>query len=183
MRQQAIVLSFLALTSVGCGQPVASVSLSSVRALETTVKAPANKAEFVKAVAALGVKLTEQQLATISANRAAKPCGAWAPRPAVNLTAEQNLDVHFKKHGGEFTPRLANAQAYMSQAMDLANGKRGAIEYYFDSTSFQKGYQSNVVIWNKSTRELTAMRPDGAMTTYYHDNNLASNRFVIVPSF
>jgi hypothetical protein len=57
------------------------------------------------------------------------------------------------------------------------------IQYYFDTTSFAKGYQSNVVIWNSSSKEMTAMRSDGAMTTYYRDPALAANRFVVVPAF
>ncbi|HBN10161.1 MAG TPA: hypothetical protein DD435_16490 [Cyanobacteria bacterium UBA8530] len=185
MKQPAIVLSFLVLTLTGCGQP--SLNSSPLLSLQTTrastFAVPSTKAEFVKAVATLGLKLTDAQLATISANRTAKPSGLMAPRPAANLTSEQNLQVHFKKHRGEFRPSFATAEEYLAQAVALAEGKRGQVEYYFDITSFKKGYQSNVVLWNSSTKELTAMRPDGATTTFYHDPSLNPNRFVVVPIF
>lgn len=177
-----LLLATIALS--GCGQAVSPVlSRSATPQMVSTLSVPKTKAEFVAAVSALGVKLTEAQIAEIAANRIAKPNGQWAPRPAVNLTAQQNLDVHFKKHGMEFHPQFEDAQGYMEGAIALAEGKRGSVQYYFDSTSFKKGYQSKVVIWNSSTRELTALRPDGAMTTFYHDNKLAPNRFVIVPIF
>jgi hypothetical protein len=185
MKQPAIVLSLLVLTLTGCGQPsLTSSPLLSPQATQvSTFALPSTKAEFVQAVSSLGVKLTDAQLSVISANRSAKPSGTMAPRPAANLTSEQNLRVHFLKHGGEFHPAFATAEEYLAQAVALAEGKRGPVEYYFDITSFKKGYQSNVVLWNSSTKELTAMRPDGATTTFYHDPSLKPNRFVVVPSF
>jgi hypothetical protein len=184
MKKPAILFSLVALAITGCGySSISSPTLTNSAIHSSAIAAPANKAEFTKAVAALGVKLTEDQLATISANRSAKPNGKWAPRPAVNLTAEQNLTVHFKKHGYQFNPQIPTEEAYLAQAISLANGERGKIQYYFDINSFKKGYQSNVVIWNSTSKELTAMRPDGAMTTYYRDPNLQASRFVIVPQF
>lgn len=184
MRKPAVV-TLLALMLTGCGLSSApSISLQAVSTAKvSTLGIPANKTEFVKAVSALGVKLTAAQLDTISANRIAKPNGTWAARPAASLTAAQNLDIHFKKHGKEFRPAIPSAQEYLAQAMALAEGKRGSVQYYFDLTSFSKGYQSNVVIWNASTTEMTALRPDGAMTTFYHNTNLQANRFVVVPIF
>lgn len=180
----ALALTALALLSSGCGVSANAGFASAPNALALRANsAPQTEADFVRACAALGVKLTSDQLATISADRAVQPNGAWAPRPADNLTADQNLQVHFLKHGSQFHPAPATPQAYLAQAMALAEGRRGPIQYYFDTTSFAKGYQSHVVIWNAQSQEMTAMREDGAMTTYYLNNSLAANRFVVVPRF
>ncbi|MNT61691.1 hypothetical protein D3C72_1993500 [compost metagenome] len=137
----------------------------------------------MKAVAARGVKLTDAQLELISKGRSIEPNGTFAARPAANLTSDQNLKVHFEKHGHEFSPKITSAEEYLDRAMSLASGKRGKIVYYFDTTSFSKGYQSQVVRWNPQSKEFTALRPDGAVTTYYLNFNLASKRFVSVPAF
>ncbi|MNX88082.1 hypothetical protein D3C86_1200400 [compost metagenome] len=129
------------------------------------------------------MKLTDEQLDIISKSRNMTPNGLFASRPAANLTAEQNLETHFVKHGHEFNPKITSAAQYLQQATDLAAGKRGDLKFYFDTTSFAKGYQSNVVRWNPQTKEMTAVRPDGAVTTYYLNFSLKSNRFVIVPKF
>lgn len=180
----ALTLGAFLLLGSGCGlSPSTSLASATSSQAQAYAVEPKSKEEFVKAVSALGLKLNDAQLETIAANRTAKPNGEWAPRPAENLTAEQNLTVHFRKHGAEFSPKIPSAEAYLAQAMDLAEGKRGAIKYYFDITSFKKGYQSCIVRWNSSTTELTALRPDGAMTTYYRDNRLDAKRFVVVPLF
>lgn len=171
-------LTFLGGCGVAPSQPTV-VAAAHVRAAGI----PTTKAQFVQAVAALGVTLTDDQLAIISADRAVTPNGQWAPRPAANLTADQNLQVHFLKHGAQFHPAIPTAQAYLAQAMALAVGQRGPIQYYFDTTSFAKGYQSCVVRWNSASQEMTALRPDGAITTYYLNNTLEANRFVVVPAF
>jgi hypothetical protein len=129
--QQNVVLSLAALALAGCGltaTPATSLlSVSTMRASSLSV--PSTKADFVKAVSALGVSLTDAQLATISADRSLKPNGSWAPRPAANLTADQNLQTHFLKHGMQFHPAIPTAQAYLAQAIALAEGKRGPIQY------------------------------------------------------
>ncbi len=179
----AVALTALLLSVSGCGYagigPV-SHSSATVGALDN---APATKEAFVKAAAERGVKLTTQQIQIIAAGRSTQPNGTFASRPAANLTAEQNLDVHFKKHGHEFVPAITSADQYRQQAVDLAAGKRGAIKYLFDTTSFDKGYQSNVVRWNPQTKEMTAVRPDGAVTTYYRNFSLSPKRFIEVPVF
>lgn len=181
----ALTLGTLILTASGCGtygslSPLGFGSPTSATALKSE---PTTKEEFVKAVASRGIKLTSQQLALISTGRSVQPDGTFASRPANNLTAEQNLEVHFKKHAREFKPAIPSAEEYLKRAMDLAAGKRGKIVYYFDTTSFSKGYQSQVVRWNPQTKEMTALRPDGAVTTYYLNFSLKPNRFVVVPQF
>lgn len=179
----AVTLTALLLSLSGCGYsglgPVAH-SAQSVKALDSE---PTTKDQFIKAASERGVKLTVQQLQIISAGRSTQPTGEFASRPAVNLTAEQNLTVHFQKHGNEFNPPIKSADEYRQNAVDLAAGRRGAIKYYFDTTSFDKGYQSNVVRWNPQTKEMTAVRPDGAVTTYYRNFSLAAKRFIVVPVF
>lgn len=175
----------LTLLTTGCGSSLGTASFlgapsSSASALSTE---PKTKAEFVKEVAARGVKLTDAQLELISKGRNVLPDGTFAARPAANLTADQNLKVHFEKHGHEFSPNIQSQEEYLQRAMDLAAGKRGDIMYFFDTTSFSKGYQSQVVRWNPKTKEFTALRPDGAVTTYYLNYKLAGKRFVVVPKF
>ncbi|HEY9724055.1 MAG TPA: hypothetical protein V6D47_18780 [Oscillatoriaceae cyanobacterium] len=167
----------------GCAtpMPVAMAPMYAARAMEAG--APQTEAAFVAAVKADGVKLTSEQLAEISAERHAHPNGEWAARPALNLSAEQNLDVHFHKHASQFHPSPASAEAYLKQAIACANGERGTIHYYFDITSFTKGYQTHVVRWDPQSKEFCAVRTDGAMTTYYIDYGVKPNRFVEVPLF
>ena len=175
----------LTLLTSGCGSALGTASFvaSTNGSASALASEPKSKQEFVKAVASLGVKLTDQQLELISKGRSVQPNGTFAARPAANLTAEQNLKVHFEKHGHEFTPAIATQEEYLQRAMDLAAGKRGQIVYYFDTTSFKKGYQSQVVRWNPQTKEFTALRPDGAVTTLYLNYKLAGKRFVVVPQF
>lgn len=180
----ALALSTMLLSLSGCGLAgtgvVGSSNSQTTKALSSE---PTTKAEFVKTVASLGVKLTDAQLEIISKSRNTEPNGTFASRPAANLSAEQNLETHFVKHGHEFNPKITSAEQYLKQATDLAAGKRGDLKFYFDITSFEKGYQSNVVRWNVKTKEMTAVRPDGAVTTYYLNFNLKPSRFVLVPKF
>lgn len=168
----------------GCAAPMPQAPLApfyAARALEAS--APSTEAQFVAAVKADGISLTPAQLQEIAAERRARPDGQWAARPALNLTAEQNLEVHFNKHASQFHPSPASPEAYLQQAMACANGERGTVHYYFDITSFTKGYQTHVVRWNPETKEFCAVRTDGAMTTYYIDYNVKPSRFVEVPLF
>lgn len=180
----ALTLGAFLLSGSGCGlSPSTGMTTAAISGSKALAADPATKEEFIKAVATRGVKLTDVQIETIRISRTIKPNGEFAPRPAENLTAQQNLDVHFRKHGNEFSPKLPSADAYKAQAIELAEGKRGTIKFLFDITSFKKGYQSCIVRWNPSTTELTALRPDGALTTYYHDDRMDSKRFVVVPIF
>lgn len=180
----AIALSTMLLSLSGCGLSGAGlVGSPSSQTAKALAAEPTTKAEFVKAVSALGVKLTDAQLEIISKSRNTEPNGSFASRPAANLTAEQNLETHYLKHRNDFKPAIVSAAEYLQRAVDLASGKRGTIAYYFDTTSFDKGYQSNVVRWNTQTKEMTAVRPDGAVTTYYLNFSLKPSRFVVVPKF
>lgn len=170
----------------GCGTstmaPMAiahAPSLTSAYATGT----PKTKEEFVAAVKAAGVKLTDADLQEIAVERTIKPNGQWAPRPAENLTADQNLSVHFNKHGHEFHPALTSEGDYLKQAMAAANGERGTVRFFFDVTSFDKGYQTHVVRWNPANHDFCAVRNDGAMTTYYQNFKVAPKRFIEVPLF
>lgn len=178
-----VALTALLLSLSGCGYAGPGTLSRSAQTVSALDAEPQSKEAFVQAVAQRGLKLTVQQLAIISVGRNVQPSGEFASRPAVNLTAEQNLDVHFHKHGAEMRPPAQTADEYRQRAVDLAAGRRGAIKFYFDLTSFKKGYQSNVVRWNPQTKEMTAVRPDGAVTTYYLNYSLKPNRFVVVPVF
>jgi hypothetical protein len=145
---------------------------------------PQSEAQFVQAVAALGVQLQPADLTVLSKERAMVPNGQWAERPAANLTAAQNLQVHFLKHGSQFHPAPASPQAYLAQAIATAEGQRGTVSYLYDITSNAKGYQTHILRYVAASHELTCVRPtDGAITTYYIDNGLAPNRFVPIPAF
>jgi hypothetical protein len=143
-------------------------------------RAAQTKAEFVAAAKSKGVKLSEADLAMIQAERQVTPNGTWAARPAEHLTADQNLDVHFRKHGHEFRPAITSAADYQAQGNAAAMGKRGAVRYFFDTTSFDKGYQSHVIRWVPATHDFTAFKADGTETTYYQ-NDPKPNRFIEVP--
>jgi hypothetical protein len=201
MLKRTFALSFVALlvtSTAGCGtNPQATsagrnMAASSVQAnghffkggAKPTIGAPAAGAEaaFVSAVKSQGITLTPDQLAQIQAERAVKPNMTWAPRPAVNLTAAQNLTVHFLKHGHEFNPALASEQAYMAQGNAAGTGGRGVVRFYFDTTSYTKGYQTHVVRWVPSTNDFTAFRTDGAETTYYQSQP-QPGRFIEVPAW
>lgn len=179
----AVTLTALLLSVSGCGYAGLGPVTRSAQSVTALAADPTTKDEFIKAASERGLKLTAQQLQIISVGRSMQPTGEFASRPAANLTAEQNLTVHFEKHGHEFNPRITSAEQYRQQAVDLAAGRRGAIKFYFDTTSFDKGYQSNVVRWNPQTKEMTAVRPDGAVTTYYRNFSLAAKRFIVVPAF
>lgn len=179
----AVALTALLLSLSGCGYSGLGPTTHTAQTVSALEADPTTKEEFIQAAAKRGVKLTAQQLQIISVGRSIQPNGQFASRPAEKLTAEQNLDVHFKKHGHEMRPPAQSADEYRQRAVDLAAGRRGTIKFYFDTTSFAKGYQSNVVRWNSQTQEMTAVRPDGAVTTYYLNNSLKPSRFIVVPAF
>lgn len=168
----------------GCGVSPTQ-QLAQVRAA-ATARAKAvdatSKASFVAAAKAKGISLTEDQLAELQAERAVKPNNTWAPRPAANLTADQNLQTHFLKHGHEFNPKITSAAAYMAQGNAAGNGDRGPVRFFFDTTSFDKGYQTHVVRWVQKTHDFTAFKPDGSETTYYQ-NDPQPSRFIEVPAW
>ncbi|MDB5098511.1 MAG: hypothetical protein JWM80_2932 [Cyanobacteria bacterium RYN_339] len=173
---------FAAIVSLvaGCSHAPQGAMVNPAAALQA--RAVQTKADFVAAAKSKGVKLTDADLAVIQAERQVTPNGTWAPRPAENLTAEANLDVHFKKHGHEFHPAVTSAPAYQTQGNAAGMGKRGTVRFFFDTTSFQKGYQSHVIRWVPTTHDFTAFRADGAETTYYQ-NDPKPTRFIEVPTW
>jgi hypothetical protein len=181
-------LSALAAITVlvaGCGSAVQAPlgqqqALRQAAALGQVPAGPKTKADFVKACAAKGIKFSDDQLELIQKERRVVPSGVWAPRPAENLTGEQNLDVHWRKHGHEFRPAIESAEAYLAQGNAAGAGNRGEIRFFFDTTSLDKGYQSHVVRWNPKNHDFPAFRADGAETTYYQ-NDPKPSRFVEVP--
>ncbi len=137
-------------------------------------------ASFEKQISAMGVKLSPEQFKLIALQRHLKPGGGFASRPAVNLTADQNLTVHFNKHKSQF-PGINSKEDYLKSAISYLNNSSPTAQYYFDITSFSKGYQSNVVKWDSKTNELSAVRSNADVTTYYKDGKMNPSRFVIVP--
>lgn len=189
MATRLFVLSatLVALLGTGCAQIPSADQFAGSRLASSAVSAksdnaPATKAEFIAAAKAKGVKLTDAQLDEIQAERNVEPNGTFAPRPAMNLSAEQNLEVHWKKHGHEFKPALKTPADYMAQANAAGSGKRGAVRFFFDTTSYQKGYQSHVVRWVPATMDFTAFRADGSQTTYYQSKPKVG-RFIEVPAW
>lgn len=136
--------------------------------------------KFTSAVSALGVKLTPEQLKVISTQRHLKTTGVFASRPATHLSSDQNLVIHFNKHKSQF-PGITTKEAYLAAAKNYLDNNTTAV-YYFDTTSFSKGYQSNVVKHDAKTMELSAVRTNGDITTYYKDNKMDPKRFVVVPA-
>jgi len=182
MSVRSAVLMVFALTGLtGCGLAPA-VPASSSATIVAQGKVPTDRKSFVAAVNRLGLRLTSEQVDLVARERAAAPNGEWAPRPAVQLTAEGNLEVHFQKHRRELVPQPGSSAEYLARAMKHASGKGTPIVYLFDVQSFDKGYQSHVVRWSSRTHELSAMRVDGAMTTYYLDSKMSPTRFVEVPA-
>ena len=181
-RPFAVSAALVAIVLAGCGQSAIPGQLASTRTAAPSVsaKAAASKAEFVAAVKAKGIKLTEAELAIIQTERTLVPNGKFAPRPAENLSAEQNLEVHWKKHGHEFRPAIQSPEDYLKQGNAAATGERGEVRFFFDTTSFKKGYQSHVIRWVPKTMDFTAFRADGSQTTYYQSKP-KENRFIEVP--
>lgn len=186
-----LTAALMATLVVSCGRSGPTTSAVQLRAAQVAAAAakapsfgtaPATREAFVAAAKAKGVKLTEAQVELIRAERHVVPNGQFAARPAMNLSAQQNLDVHFKKHGHEFRPAIASAEAYVAQGNAAATGKRGEVRFFFDTTSFQKGYQSHVVRWVPATHDFTAFMADGSETTYYQ-NDPKPNRFIEVASW
>lgn len=177
----ALVLGLFSLSA--CGQS-ALIGAAPQGATYTAAgaKAPRTKDEFLKAVAAKGVKLSEAQLAIIAKERNVVPAGTFAPRPAAGLSADQNWVVHFNKHGHEFNPAFKTKEAYLAGGVATGKGEAGEIKYLFDTTSFKKDYQTHVIRWNPKTLGFTAFRgEDGAMTTFYR-NKPNAGRFIEVPA-
>lgn len=179
----------IALALAGCGAVRAPMTMGSPQDLAALARKkplpprqdlPSPEAAFIKAVAAHGETLTPDQLDVIQHERQLVPNGQWAPRPADNLTAEQNLQVHFLKHGNQFHPSPSTPEEYMAWGNDAANGKHGEVKFVFDLKSFANGYQSHVMRWVKTTLDFTAFRPDGCETTYYKDIP-SDDRYVEVP--
>ena len=176
-----MVLALVGLSGCGFAPGMSPTNTISGQA-QALGKVPTDRKSFIAAVARLGLKMTSEQVDLVARERAAAPSGEWAPRPAVNLSAEGNLEVHFQKHRRELVPQPTTADEYLARAMKHASGKGTPIVYLFDVQSFDKGYQSHVVRWSSKSHELSAMRVDGAMTTYYLDSKMSSTRFVEVPA-
>lgn len=169
----------------GCGRSAPGAMLAHARVARVAhVRAVgdvgATEAAFIAAVLAQGVTLTPDELAELQVERATVPNDTWAPRPAMNLTAAQNLTVHFLKHGAEFNPPLPTEDAYMAQGNAAGTGGRGAVQFLFDTTSYAKGYQTHVCRWVSTTLDFTAFKTDGTETTYYRTVP-ATNRFIPLP--
>jgi hypothetical protein len=173
----------LGLTVVGCNAvtPMAMAPMSQSTLQRTYSRDNAAEQAFRAEVAKKGIKLTDAQFEMIKTERRTVPNGEFASRPAANLSAEQNLEVHFQKHRKEFSG-VNTADDYLKAAVAHSAGKNGPINYYFDITSFDKGYQTHVVRWNPKTREFGATRADGAVTTYYRNNTVEAKRFIPVPA-
>jgi pyocin large subunit-like protein len=175
----------LGLVATGCGaihpMPAAMAPMAPSTLQRTFDTGNATEKAFRAEVAKRGISLSDAQFSQIRTERMTMPIGTFANRPANNLTAEQNLQVHFQKHCKEFG--IKTEQDYLKAAVAHSGGKNGPINFYFDMTSFDKGYQTHVVRWNPKTREFGATRADGAVTTYYKNNSVEAKRFVPVPAF
>ena len=189
MRQQALRLASLLLLvalPTGCGVAAESPALRSpglAQAHGAIATESTTKEAFGAYLRTKGIKLTDAELDVLVKERMLTPSGRFAARPAHNLSSEQNLEVHWLKHRNEFTPKPASGDEYMAMGIAAATGERGTVKFYFDTTSFQKGYQSHVVRWVPTTKDFTAFRADGDMTTYYRNNSVSLKRFIEVPEF
>lgn len=157
-----------------------SVDVSQVKNVPDVAFTTQAVQKFVSDVSELGVKLKQEELKTISTQRHLKTTGVFASRPAEHLSSEQNLSIHFNKHKGQF-PNVKTKEEYLAAAKNYLDNNTTAV-YYFDTTSFAKKYQSNVIKYDKKTTELSAMRLNGDITTYYKDNKVDPKRFVVVPA-
>lgn len=180
-----VSLSLFSLTACGTESetlisPAVNSSVSSYSETKSDKNIDAKLYAFINSVSKIGVTLNNKQLETIAIQRHLKTSGKFASRPAVNLTSEKNLQVHFDKHKKEF-PKIKTKEDYLKAAIDFHNSKSPTANYYFDTTSFDKGYQSNVVKYDSKTHELSALRSDGDITTYYTSDEPSPKRFVLVP--
>lgn len=157
-----------------------SVDVSQIKNVSDVAFTTQAVQKFVADVSELGVKLKPEELKTISTQRHLKTTGIFASRPAEHLSSEQNLLIHFNKHKGQF-PNVKTKEEYLAAAKNFLDNNTTSV-YYFDTTSFAKKYQSNVIKYDKKTTELSAMRLNGDITTYYKDNKVDPKRFVVVPA-
>lgn len=176
-RRLSVAVALIALT--GCAQAPAIVAPAGASVSVFHKAAPVSEAAFLDALKQAKIQLSDEQKAIIEAERTVKPSGLMAPRPAEKLSAEQNLEVHFRKHRGEFGSKTA--EEYLAQGVAAGRGERGAMRLFFDTTSFKKGYQTHVVRWNPKNLDFCAFRTDGAMTTYYK-NKVKPGRFIELPT-
>ena len=181
-------ISIFALISLsGCGSdidtfsdiPVDNPQFSSIQSTPVA-NYPARVQAFISNVSRFGINLNDEQIRQIYTQRYVRPSGKFASRPALNLTSEQNLDIHFKKHYKEFKG-ISNKEQYLQKALQFLTRESPSANYYFDTTSFAKGYQSNIVKYDAQTHELSAVRNDGDITTFYTSDMPSPKRFVVVP--
>jgi hypothetical protein len=174
------------LTLSACGTDTNSFSLAPAETVQISglgrgqINSSAVIEAFVQNVTRLGVRLNDNQLKEISIQRHVTPSGIWASRPALNLSSEANLNTHFLKHKNEFKGINTPGQ-YLQRAIEFQNRQTASVMYYFDTTSFDKGYQSNVVKFDVITGEFGAMKNNGDITTYYTSKRPNPDRFIVVP--
>jgi hypothetical protein len=184
--QKLLALSFAAILSLSaCGTETENFNeISPAVQINDIGRGPAVFAPVIQAflnnVSRFNISLNDGQLREISMQRHIRPSGLWASRPAMNLTGDQNLNVHFIKHRMEFKG-INSPEQYLQRSLDFQLRQSPSITYYFDTTSFDKDYQSNVVKYDARTREFGAVRSNGDITTYYTSDPPSAKRFIIVP--
>ncbi len=174
------------LTLAACGTNTGTFSNSPIETAQINAfdRGPINSTAviemFLQNASKLGVRLNDNELKEIDIQRHVQPSGFWAARPAMNLTAEQNLNIHFIKHKNEFKG-INSAAQYLQRALEFQRRQTPSITYFFDITSFDKGYQSNVVKFDARTHEFGALKSNGDITTYYTNDMPSPKRFIVVP--
>lgn len=182
-KMASLSLLLVSATLWACGSApmvVAPQAMQPAPAVRSLTTQTAGEKAFREELGRRNIRLSEDQIAIIRAERRAVPSGLFAPRPAANLTAEQNLEVHYQKHRKEFGH--TSAEEYLREAIAHLAGRKGELQYFYDTTSFQKGYQTHVVRWNPQSKDFGAVKADGAITTYYKNFTINSKRFVPVPA-
>lgn len=125
------------------------------------------------------LSLSNEDLSKIKELMEVKPTGEWTPGPENNPKA--NLSKHYLKHRKDFKPAFENEEDYLKAAIKAANNNCDTCNYYFDRKYYTDDKIVSVIKWNSKTLELTVVRDNGQIATYFTDKTVKAPRFILVP--
>ncbi|MFN8670706.1 MAG: hypothetical protein U0457_01320 [Candidatus Sericytochromatia bacterium] len=139
-----------------------------------------SRSDFDSELSKQNVKLAVSDYDMIKKLARVKPIGQWTPGPENNSAANQKK--HFIKHGHDFKPPYNNENDYLKGAIAAFNNTAPESNFYMDLDYYKKDKIVSLVKWNSKTYEITVVRVNGQTATYFLDNKLKQNRFILVPN-
>jgi len=146
---------------------------------KTQVTSVTNKLsnDFVKKLASVNIYLTPEEQEKVINLLNVKAKAEWTPGSENN--SKLNLEKHFLKHGGDFNPPFKNSQEYLKSALNAANSNDPNSNYYFDIKYYKDDKIVSFIKWNSKTYELTVTRENSQIATYFLDNKINNQRFIL----